>query len=81
MCNTEHGVFGPCRQISILRELEFGLGEMLARGDRRLGWKWMGEMMVDFVWATEEYYLSFRHQGGSGAITLAAAGLTSACKE
>lgn len=39
----------------------------------------MGEMMVDFIWATEKYDLSFRQQGDSEATTLAA-GLTSACK-
>lgn len=60
MYSTEHGVFGTYKYISILRELEFGMGEMMARSDRRLGWKWMGEMVVDFVWATEEYDLSFR---------------------
>lgn len=51
----------------------------MARSDGRLGWRWMGEMMEDFVWAMEEYDLSFRQQGGSGAITLAA-GLTSVYK-
>ena len=79
MCNTEHGLFGTYKQNSILRELEFGMEEGMARSDRMSSWKWMGEMMVHFVWAIEELDLSFRQQGGSGA-TVLATGSTSSCK-